>query len=117
MSFIRAIVSGFRNYLNFSGRANRREFWYWIGFAALAWLLLLWVDLNFVGPWQGYLPMEDGAPRPLSWGWLALVVLPTLSVLVRRVHDHNQPGWMALTVLPLPWWLIVRGTKGENRYG
>jgi uncharacterized membrane protein YhaH (DUF805 family) len=117
MAFLRAIGSALLNYFNFRGRANRREFWFWIIFVALVWLGALYVDLNYVGTWLGYMPMEDGAPRPLSQGWLALSLIPTLSVLVRRMHDHDEPGWKALTILPLSYWLIAKGTKGPNRYG
>jgi uncharacterized membrane protein YhaH (DUF805 family) len=63
------------------------------------------------------MPMEDGAPRPLSQGWLALSFIPSLSILVRRMHDHDEPGWKALTILPLSYWLVAKGTKGPNRYG
>lgn len=117
MAFFSAIVSAIRNYINFSGRANRREFWFWTGFAIVVWLALLQADLDIVGPWLGFLPMEDGAPRYLSNGWLLFAALPTLSVLVRRMHDHDEPGWKALILLPLSYWLVAKGTKGPNRYG
>ena len=35
MTFFEAISSGFRNYVGFSGRASRSEFWYWILFTVL----------------------------------------------------------------------------------
>jgi hypothetical protein len=35
MTFSEAISSGFRNYVGFSGRAARSEFWYWILFTIL----------------------------------------------------------------------------------
>ena len=124
MSFLRAIASAIRNYFNFSGRANRREFWYWILFALAMWLLLLQIDLLYWLPIDdllaertGYMPMEEGAPQPLNLAWLAFCVIPTLSLIVRRVHDHDQPAWKALLVVPLAWWLFAKGTKGPNRFG
>lgn len=117
MAFITAVASAIRNYFNFSGRANRREFWFWAGFALLMWLALLTVDLNWIGPWLGYMPMEDGAPRPLSMAWLGFIAIPSLSILVRRMHDHDEPGWKALIILPLGYWLVAKGIKGANRYG
>lgn len=117
MSFFRAIASAIINYFNFRGRAGRTEFWFWVMFAAAVWLLALWLDLTFVPPYLGYMPMEDGAPRPLSLGWLVLCIIPTISIIVRRMHDNDRSGWWALTVLPAIWWLISKGTKGPNRYG
>jgi uncharacterized membrane protein YhaH (DUF805 family) len=35
MNFSQAIASGFRNYVTFSGRASRSEYWYWVLFAIL----------------------------------------------------------------------------------
>jgi uncharacterized membrane protein YhaH (DUF805 family) len=45
MNFIEAIQSGFRNYVNFSGRAPRSEFWYWTLFAALMSIAAGFIDL------------------------------------------------------------------------
>ena len=96
MAFLRAIASAFVNYFNFRGRANRREFWYWLGFVILLWLVLLYADLNYIAPMLGYMPMEEGVPNYLSDGWLLIAAIPTLSLIVRRMHDHDEPGWKAL---------------------
>jgi len=139
MNFFRTAFSALRNYFNFSGRANRRDFWYWIGFVAIVYLALRYVELYYLTEWAGFLPYEEVPQFPafiadnpalaerlawmpgymtwLSWGWIAFCILPTLSLIVRRVHDHDKPGYMALTVVPLVWWLTGKGTKGPNRYG
>ena len=117
MAFLQAIASAFVNYFNFRGRSNRREFWYWIGFCLLMWLVLLYVDLNTIAPMLGYMPMEEGVPNYLSDGWLVLIAIPTLSLIVRRMHDHDEPGWKALMILPLSYWLVAKGDKNPNRYG
>ena len=118
-SFFNAIISAFRNIANFRGRANRREFWFWILFVVVVYLLVRYLELDVLTPMAGYLPYEE-VPGYLSWpswGWLIFCVLPTASLIVRRVHDHDRPGWMALTIIPLVWWLVGKGTKGPNRYG
>lgn len=140
MSFFRAAFSAIANYFNFSGRSNRREFWYWLGFVVLVYLLVRYCEANFVATWVGYLPFEEPDQFPswmierfpglydavpwfpnfltwISWGWIIFCIVPTLALIVRRVHDHDRPGWMALTVVPLVWWLTAKGTKGPNRYG
>ncbi len=105
------------NYFNFRGRANRREFWYWLGFVILLWLVLLYVDLNYVSRVARI--SADGRRRAaLPFQRLAdFLVIPTLSLLVRRMHDHDEPGWKALIILPLGYWLVAKGDKGPNRYG
>jgi uncharacterized membrane protein YhaH (DUF805 family) len=117
MSFLRAIVSAFSHAFDFRGRANRREFWFFVLFAVAVWLGMLLLDLYYLAPLQGFMPMEDGAPSWASDAWSLLCVIPTLSLIVRRVHDHDRSAWLALTVLPLAWWLIAKGTKGPNRFG
>lgn len=119
MSFLHAVLSALRNFANFRGRANRREFWFWIAFVLIVYLLLRYFELNVLTPMAGYLPYEEvpGYLSWTSWGWLIVSVLPTLALIVRRVHDHDRSGWLALTILPLVWWLIGKGTRGPNRYG
>lgn len=117
MKFLRAVASGFANAFNFRGRTGRRDFWFWVLFVLLGWLAMLQIDISFVGAWLGYLPGEEGAPQPLNLAFLALCAIPTLSLIIRRVHDHDQPAWKALLVVPLLWWLVAKGTKGPNRFG
>ena len=46
MTFSEAISSGFRNYVGFSGRASRSEFWFWILFTALVGIVTTIIDLG-----------------------------------------------------------------------
>ena len=117
MAFIKAVSSGFRNYANFSGRANRREFWNWLGFVIIIWLVMLWIDASIVGPMRGFAAYESGAGTWLANLWLLICLLPTVSLIVRRVHDHGFSGYWALTILPLIWWLFAKGSKKPNRFG
>ena len=117
MKFINAILSGFRNYAVFAGRANRRECWLWLVFVGLGWLVLNFVDLFYVAPMMGFAPFEDGAGSPVSTIWLILCLLPTLAVIARRLHDHDKSAWLALALAPLPFWLAAKGKKGQNRFG
>ena len=117
MAFFRAIGSAFRNYARFSGRANRREFWYWLGFVLVSYLIARFIDLSVIAPMRGFAPYEQGAGAPVSTAWLLICLLPTITLIVRRVHDHGKSGWWALTVLPLAWWLVGKGDKDENRFG
>jgi uncharacterized membrane protein YhaH (DUF805 family) len=117
MAFFQAIGTALRNYFNFSGRSNRRQFWYWLAFVVIMYLLFRAVDLWIVAPARGFAPFEEGAGSPASNAWLLFCIVPTVSLIVRRVHDHGYSGWWALTIVPLAWWLVGRGDREANRFG
>lgn len=74
MSFVAAIQSGFRNYVNFKGRASRSEFWWWTLFSLVV---------------QAATSGSDLISGVVSLGLL----VPGLAVHVRRLHDTNRSGW------------------------
>lgn len=114
MGFTEAIASGFSNYVNFSGRAVRSEFWYWVLFVVLASIVAGVIDrILFSG----------GGVSPIS-GLLGLALfLPGLAVSIRRLHDLDRTGWWYLLVftiigaIVLLIWYCMRGTTGPNRFG
>jgi uncharacterized membrane protein YhaH (DUF805 family) len=115
MGFIEAIQSGFRNYVNFNGRASRSEFWYWVLFAIIVAVAASIID-SIVAPDSAYGPVS-------SLSGLALF-LPGLAVSVRRLHDLDKSGWfLLLHFIPLIGsvilliWFCMRGTVGPNRFG
>ena len=115
MNPVEAISSVFGNYANFDGRAPRSEYWWFtlFSFAVGAVLLLL---MNYVS---------------LLGAILALIVtpamlLPTLALWVRRLHDTNRSAWWLLLLVPpisiIGYWVllvfdVLPGTLGPNRYG
>ncbi len=114
MNFTQAITSGFQNYVNFSGRAARSEFWFWVLFAILAAAAGGLIDLVL---------FPDSAVSPLySLVGLALF-LPGLAVSARRLHDLDRTGWWLLLmftgigIILLIVWDCMRGTAGPNRFG
>jgi uncharacterized membrane protein YhaH (DUF805 family) len=98
MGFGEAVSSCFSKYANFSGRAPRSEYWWWVLFVIL---------VSFgVGLISGFLEVASGnkAIGNLVIGLLDLFfLLPNLSVAVRRLHDLNRSGWWygALLILGL----------------
>ena len=97
-------------YVCFEGRANRKEFWYSFLF-------------NFIiSTIIGFIPGKGGLIATIVWS--LAVLLPTLGVAARRLHDINKSGWLLLIALiPLIgeiiliiWW-IKEGDKAENQYG
>jgi uncharacterized membrane protein YhaH (DUF805 family) len=115
ISFTDAIASGFRNYVNFSDRANGSEFWYWFLFAVLLTGVAGLIDRGLFG--------SEGYPAIGSLASLA-IFLPTLGIAVRRLHDLDRSGWWVLLslILVIGWivlivWYCKRGTAGPNRFG
>jgi uncharacterized membrane protein YhaH (DUF805 family) len=111
MNFGQAIASGFSNYVNFSGRACRSEYWYWALFVFLADLVALIIDwvlgVYFISSLFGL-----------------AVFLPGLAVAIRRLHDLDRTGWwILLSLIPIVGWIILiiwdctKGTNGPNRFG
>ena len=115
MTFGQAITSGFRNYVTFSGRAARSEYWYWTLFVVLVTLAAAIIDRAIFED-----PTETGLFQPLVS--LALF-LPGIAVAVRRLHDLDRTGWWLLIVftvigiIVLLIWDCIKGTSGPNRYG
>ena len=98
-----------KNYVNFEGRATRPEYW---------WFVLAYAIVNII------LSLIPRVGTILS-GILGLAVLiPSIGVGVRRLHDINKSGWWYLLILiPLVGaiilivWLAKPSDNGENQYG
>lgn len=113
MNFVEAIKTAFANYANFEGRAIRSEYW---------WFWLFMFIVNFLV--NVAIVLNDNAVGLLMICALPLaLVVPHIAVATRRLHDVNRSGWWQLLaftiigVIPLLYWLIIRGTDGPNRFG
>jgi len=81
MDFIAAVKSGFRNYINFTGRAAQPELWYWLLFAVPVVAVFGVIDqLIYPGRQMGPFSYVD---MVVFLGALP----PTLAVIVRRLND------------------------------
>ena len=112
MGFGEAIGTCFRKYVVFSGRAQRPEYWYWFLFEVLVSILAAIVDYAIFG--IGLISTLTGVG----------LLLPSLAVKVRRLHDIDRSGWWMLIMLVPVGGLIIlivfaclRGTPGPNRFG
>jgi uncharacterized membrane protein YhaH (DUF805 family) len=117
MNLDEAISSGFRHYFDFSGRAIRSEYWYWALLTGLV-LLVIGVIDERLNP-----GLELGVVSYVNMIVTLGLLVPTLAVSVRRLHDIDRTGWwllLAFTViggLVLIYWACLRGTIGPNRFG
>ena len=114
MSF--AIDKALKNYLNFSGRSNRSEFWYFFLFILLGNSFTHLIDTYIIG----YHPEEMGIVTGI---FFLATAIPQLSITFRRLHDIGKSGWwflLSFTVIGLiplfVWWCTASNPK-KNRYG
>ncbi len=96
MKFDQAIRSCFEKYATFSGRASRSEYWYWILFSCVGWLIIV----KFT---------------KLFYIWDFGLLIPSIAVGVRRMHDSDHSGWwLIFPIVDLV--LLFFPSKDPNRF-
>ncbi|MET2900705.1 DUF805 domain-containing protein [Vibrio rotiferianus] len=106
------------NYTNFNGRARRQEYWYFT---------LVNVLINLV---MGIIDRVIGSVMQMeNFGFFGVIyalfiMIPSIAVTVRRLHDSGRTGWWALIafvpiigILVLLYFLIQDSEEGSNQYG
>lgn len=106
-----------KQYVDFNGRARRKEYWMYTLFNIIALVIASVLDrvLGMAGE-LGYGPV---------YGLYALAtLLPSLGVCVRRLHDTDRSGWWVLIglvpiigAIVLLVFMVSEGTRGDNAYG
>ena len=120
MDFITAIKTCGQKYTDFTGRATRREFWFFTLFVQLLFLCSAVLDPYVAGvdP-ENYFEIYG----PVTLIIQIVTLLPSLSVMARRLHDSGTNGWwmlLALTglgLIPLVYWLCRPSDKESNDFG
>ena len=107
-----------KNYVNFSDRARRKEYWLFMLFYLIAYLIATGIDIGI-----GAYDFEAGIGI-VSGIFLIAMLLPSIAVSVRRLHDIDKSGWWILiAVIPLIGAIVLlvfmcmKGTSRENRFG
>lgn len=107
-----------KNYVGFSGRARRKEYWMYTLFSLIFYIIAAILD-NILGT----------AIQGVGYGlfyilYLLATLLPSLAVAIRRLHDVGKSGWMIfISIIPIigAIWLLVLmvmdSKPGENKYG
>ena len=110
MSFMDAVKSGIGKSFSFRGRASRSEYWWWILASVLFQIICAIIAL------LGNIGIAAIFP--------VLLIPPTTTVIVRRLHDVEKSGWFFLIVLIpivgilyLIYLFIQEGNVSENIYG
>ena len=108
-----------KNYANFEGRARRKEYWMYI----LVNLGILIVSMNVGYLFMAFNTIVGMAFLVLVALYLLAIIIPTIAVSVRRLHDLNMSGILVIMrFIPLLSYVfliltMIDGTRGPNRYG
>ena len=109
-------LKALKNYVGFSGRARRKEYWYFALFNIIIMIALAIVDaiLGIGGHGGGLLALL----------YNLAILLPSIAVSIRRLHDTGRSGWWLLIgLLPiigaivLLVFMVMDSVPGENEYG
>lgn len=107
-----------KKYADFTGRSRRKEYW--------SFFLLFVAGLVVLTVIEGVLGLSGmiGPYGPLTMLFLLALLVPSLAVGVRRLHDTDKSGWWILIgLVPLIGGIILlvlyvlEGTRGPNQYG
>lgn len=109
-----------KKYAVFSGRATRSEFWFFVLFNIIISFVLGFID-GMIGGAMGKADTESigilGSIYSLA------VLIPSLAVTVRRLHDTNRSGWWILIgLIPLIGAIVLiifaaMDSTADNKYG
>jgi len=110
MNLVDSVITCLQKYVGFEGRASRSEYWWFF--------LAIYIASIPVGMIDGILfgwDLDD--PMWLSLAFNLAIMLPSLAVGVRRIHDHGKSGWWILMPFYNLYLLIVEGEHVANVYG
>ena len=111
MNFQTSIKTCFNKFAVFSGRASRSEFWFFVLFGILGGIITSIIDVMILG-----YPFEENGPINLIFS--VALIIPSISVAARRLHDINKSGWWQLlwiTIIGGILLIIWHATAGENK--
>ncbi|MBF2554688.1 DUF805 domain-containing protein [Listeria marthii] len=128
MGFLEAYKSFWKNYVNFSGRAPGSAYWYvWVWNTAICVGFYLLASTFGVSIMGGGGSLAGGVTALffviVMWLYSAAIILPTLSLIVRRLHDTGKSGFFIfLGLIPVVGSIIILifmslESDGPNRYG
>lgn len=107
----------FQKYADFTGRAQRAEYWW---FALAIFLISLVLTIVDVALFEG--AVEDIGVFSTIFGLATMI--PSFAVGARRLHDINRTGWWQLLwLVPVVGWIVLliflvsKGDVGENPHG
>ena len=112
-------------YAKFDGRANRREYWYFVLFYFLISSIAGLIDATIINPMLlGQTPMESARGGMLQMIVTLGLMIPSIAIGIRRLHDIGKKGWWILLgfvpfvgIFILIYFYVQDSHSGENIYG
>ena len=117
-----------KRFFDFSGRSRRMEFWMFVVLVVIVSIVtgILDVQLGLGGSVSGSSEIGDGSVSAsgnfnagiLTLVWLLIILIPSLALSIRRMHDQDRSGWWILVPIAgaiMVW--FIPGTAGPNRFG
>ena len=93
-----------QNYANFSGRASRADYWY----AVLANMIIGFVIGFVCGFIAGIIPALASITLIITSLYSLAILIPGISIVVRRLHDVNKSGWYYfIALIPLVGFILL----------
>jgi uncharacterized membrane protein YhaH (DUF805 family) len=117
MEFAEAIQSCFKQYIGFTGRARRSEYWWFALFGVIVSIVADLIDTVL-----GTMSEDTNVGVVGGIAGLALL-LPGIAVAIRRLHDTSRSGWWILIgLVPIVGWIVlivfyVQDSHPDNKYG
>ena len=111
-------LEALKKYAVFGGRSRRKEYWYFVLFSLIVSLVWSAIDARLG-------TLSSSTNVGLLGGIYGLaIIIPSIAVSVRRLHDIDRTGWWVLiSLVPvigtivLLVFAVLDGTPGENRFG
>ena len=111
-------IEALKKYAVFGGRSRRKEYWYFVLFSVIVSLVLSTIDA-LLGTFS------SSTNVGLLGGIYGLaIIVPSIAVSVRRLHDTDRTGWWILiNLVPIVGsivllvFYVLDGTPGQNRFG
>ena len=112
-------IGALKKYAVFEGRARRKEYWFFVLFYVIFAFGMALVDV--IAGTMYYGAVTGGL---LSGLYALAMLIPSISVTVRRLHDTGRSGWWVLIgLIPLIGaivlfvFMVLDSQQGENRFG
>jgi uncharacterized membrane protein YhaH (DUF805 family) len=108
-----------KKYAEFSGRAQRKEYWMFFLF-----YILIYIAFAIIDGVTGTFSTKAGGMGLLGGLYVIALLIPCITVTFRRLHDTNRSGWWILIgLVPLIGniillvFMVQDSNPGENQYG
>lgn len=103
-------VKAWKKYAVFSGRASRKEYWMFVLFNVIVAIIVGMVSAMLE-------PATSSDQSVLGSVYQLAVLIPSLSVGCRRMHDTGRSGWWLIVPIVSLIFAVEEGTKGSNKFG